>query len=103
MTETVKTISTSAETEATAAKASPRAAEETEALPATETPSEVAEVAEKNPTVRVSKTSSLRKLIGFCIKKVESNEVVTIQALNLCVHKAIVLSSIVRDRVGNVS
>lgn len=103
MTETVKTISTSAETEATAAKASPRPAEETEALPATETPSEVVEVAEKNPTVRVSKTSSLRKLIGFCIKKVESNEVVTIQALNLCVHKAIVLSSIVRDRVGNVS
>ena len=102
MTETVNNIST-AENEATAARSSPRPAEVKEATKPTETPSDVAEVAEKNPTVRVSKNSSLRKLIGFCIKKVEANEVVTIQALNLCVHKAIILASIVRDRVGNVA
>ena len=77
MTETVNNIST-AETEATAARASPRPIEETEPSKPTETPSEVAEIAEKNPTVRVSKNSSLRKLIGFCIKKVEAKEVVTI-------------------------
>ena len=80
MTETVNNIST-AETEATAARASPRPVEETETSKPTETPSDVAEVteiAEKNPTVRVSKNSSLRKLIGFCIKKVEAKEVVTI-------------------------
>ena len=105
MTETVNNIST-AETEATAARASPRPVEETETTKPTETQTdvtEVAEVAEKNPTVRVSKNSSLRKLIGFCIKKVEAHEVVTIQALNLCVNKAIILASIVRDRVGNVA
>ena len=100
MTETVNTVNVQAEAEATAAKASPRTDEETKA---TETLAESERVAEKNPTVRVSKNSSLRKLIGFCIKKVESDEVVTIQALNLCVHKAIILASIVRDRVGNVS
>ena len=100
MTETVNTVNMPAEAEATAAKASPAKNEQTKP---TETPAESEQVAEKNPTVRVSKNSSLRKLIGFCIKKVESDEVVTIQALNLCVHKAIILASIVRDRVGNVS
>ena len=99
MTETVKTVNVPTETEAVAAMASPRSNAETD----TAKPSESVQAAEKNPTVRVSKNSSLRKLIGFCIKKVEAEEVVTIQALNLCVHKAIMLASIVRDRVGNVS
>lgn len=34
--------------------------------------------------------------------RLERGGTVTIQALNLCVHKAILLASIVRDRLGNV-
>ena len=112
MTDTVPTTLTSGEKpEATAAASSPRP---TQGEPSLDQPKAdgagtprsedaVEKTAEKDPTVRVSKDSSLRKLIGFCIKKVEANETVTIQALNLCVHKAITLASIVRDRVGNVS
>jgi len=108
MTDTVKTdLKSEEKKEATAAPSSPR---QTKGEPADQpktdgsgTPSDDAvATAEKDPIVRVSKESSLRKLIGFIIKKIEANETVTIQALNLCVHKAITVASIVRDRVGNV-
>ena len=113
MTETVKTpVKSEEKEEATAAPSSPRpttgepSLDQPKAVEGEEAPKSeeaVEHTAEKDPTVRVAKDSSLRKLIGFCIKKVEANETVTIQALNLCVHKAITLASIVRDRVGNVS
>ena len=111
MTDTSPTLKSEEKTEAAAAPSSPRHSHRESAddqLKADEagTPRSedaVKPTAEKDPIVRVSKDSSLRKLIGFCIKKIEAKETVTIQALNLCVHKAIILSSIVRDRVGNVS
>ena len=108
MTETVNTdLKSDEKQEATAAPSSPRPTKEESTDKAkadgADSPSDDAEkTAEKDPIVRVSKDSSLRKLIGFIIKKIEANETVTIQALNLCVHKAITVASIVRDRVGNV-
>ena len=77
MTDTVKKPLTSDEKqEATAAPSSPRPAY---GEPTTGTPSDDAvNSAEKDPTVRVSKDSSLRKLIGFVIKKIENHETVTI-------------------------
>ena len=112
MTETVKTpVKSEEKEEATAAPSSPRPTQGEPSLDQPKAEGEeppkseeaVEHTAEKDPTVRVAKDSSLRKLIGLTIKKVEANETVTIQALNLCVHKAITLASIVRDRVGNVS
>lgn len=50
----------------------------------------------------MAKDSSVRKLISFVMGRLERGGTVTIQALNLCVHKAIMLSSIARDRLGNV-
>ena len=68
--------------------------------PAAESPSESHEPQET--TVRVAKDSQLRKMITFVMAKVDNGSTVTIQALNKCVHKAITLASIVRDRLGNV-
>ena len=89
MTENVKTILKSVEKEeAAAARSSPRptqgepspdqpkAEDERAGTPKSE--EAVEHTAEKDPTVRVAKDSSLRKLIGFCIKKVEAKETVTI-------------------------
>ena len=55
-----------------------------------------------NATVRVAKESSVRKLISFVMYRLERGGTVTIQALNLCVHKAITIALITRDRIGNV-
>lgn len=53
-------------------------------------------------TVRVAKDSSVHRLITFVMSRLEGDGKVTIQALNLCVRKAIMLASIARDRLGNV-
>jgi len=55
-----------------------------------------------NATVRVAKDSSTRKLITFVMSRLENGGTVTLQALNLCVHKAITIALICRDRLGNV-
>ena len=52
--------------------------------------------------VRIAKESSVRKLISFVMSRVERGGQVTLQALNLCVHKAITIALIVRDRLGNI-
>jgi hypothetical protein len=89
MTETVKTTPVSEEKqEAAAARSSPRPTQGEPSLDQPKAEGEgsgtprseeaVEHTAEKDPTVRVAKDSSLRKLIGFCIKKVEAKETVTI-------------------------
>lgn len=84
MTETVKTDLTSeAKQDATAAPSSPRPTkgeptDKPEADGSGAPSDDAVHTAEKDPTVRVSKESSLRKLIGFIIKKVEAEETVTI-------------------------
>ena len=84
MTETVKTNLTSEEKEeASAARSSPRHTkgeplDQPEADGAGTPRDDAVDTAEKDPIVRVSKDSSLRKPIGFCIKKIEAKETVTI-------------------------
>lgn len=55
-----------------------------------------------NANVRIAKDSSVRKLISFVMGRLERGGTVTLQALNLCVKKAITISLIVRDRLGNI-
>ena len=57
---------------------------------------------ELNANVRVAKESSTRKLISFVMGRLERGGTVTLQALNLCVHKAITIALIVRDRLGEI-
>lgn len=52
--------------------------------------------------VRIAKDSSVRKLISFVMSRLERGGTVTLQALNLCVKKAITIALIVRDRLGNI-
>lgn len=52
--------------------------------------------------VRIAKDSSVRKLISFVMGRLERGGTVTLQALNLCVKKAITIALIVRDRLGNI-
>ena len=57
---------------------------------------------EVNAIVRVSKDSQVRKLISFVMGRLERGGTVTLQALNQCVHKAITVALISRDRLGNI-
>jgi len=86
---------------ATAAPSSP-----TEVVNGGSSPSEPtkAVVAEQSMdlNVRVAKDSSTRKLITFVMNRLEQGGTVTLQALNVCVHKAITIALIVRDRLGNI-
>ena len=52
--------------------------------------------------VRIAKDSSVRKLISFVMSRLDRGGTVTLQALNLCVKKAITIALIVRDRLGNI-
>ena len=52
--------------------------------------------------VRIARESSVRKLISFVMSRIERGGQVTLQALNMCVHKAITIALIVRDRLGNI-
>ena len=87
------------------------AQEESVAVAAPSSPSQVQlepkeETTEKKPvlptTVRIAKDSSVRRLTTYCLSRVEAGSVVTIQALTLQVQKAITVASLVRDRLGNV-
>ena len=79
---------------------------------ATETPTKAASAADEAKTatepenfdanVRIARESSVRKLISFVMSRLEKGGRVTLQALNLCVHKAITIALIVRDRLGNI-
>lgn len=103
-------------TDASAAKSSPRGSSpskeeaadpidkqaETQVATATENPTESAEPENFDATVRVAKESSVRKLITFVMSRLDRDGKVTIQALNLCVRKAIMLASIARNRLGDV-
>ena len=53
-------------------------------------------------TVRISKDSQVRKLISFVIGRLDRGGTVTLQALNQCVHKALTVALISRDRLGNI-
>mmetsp|Transcript_26608 Transcript_26608/g.35592 ORF Transcript_26608/g.35592 Transcript_26608/m.35592 type:complete len:115 (+) Transcript_26608:129-473(+) len=55
-----------------------------------------------NANVRIAKDSSVRKLISFVMSRLERGGTVTLQALNMCVHKAIMIALICRDRLGNI-
>ena len=57
---------------------------------------------EVDATVRISKDSQVRKLISFVMGRLERGGTVTLQALNQCVHKAITVALISRDRLGNI-
>lgn len=85
------------DSEATAA-ANPAKAEESN----NSNPPAAATEEEINPTVRVSKDSQVRKLISFVMGRLERGNTVTLQALNQCVHKAITVALIARDRLGNI-
>ena len=88
------------------------AAEATAALSSTKTPA--TETASSNPrpateeedqldvTVRISKDSQVRKLISFVMNRLDRGGTVTLQALNQCVHKALTVALISRDRLGNI-
>lgn len=52
--------------------------------------------------MRISKDSQVRKLISFVMGRLERGGTVTLQALNQCVHKAITVALISRDRLGNI-
>lgn len=52
--------------------------------------------------VRISKDSNVRKLISFVMSRLDRGGTVTLQALNQCVHKAITVALISRDRLGNI-
>jgi len=86
----------------------PAAADATEnassavAAAAADEASVVKEPANFDANVRVAKESSVRKLISFVMGRLERGGRVTLQALNLCVHKAITIALIVRDRLGNI-
>ena len=52
--------------------------------------------------VRVTRNSSIRAQIGYTMKRVKSGDQISVQGLGLVISKAIMLASIVRDRLGNV-
>jgi DNA-binding protein len=60
------------------------------------------QAAKDDKIVRVTRNSSIRAQIGYAMKRVKSGDQITIQALGLAMSKAILLASIVRDRIGNV-
>ena len=79
-------------TEAQAARSSPRVTDR----PKEEKPEDF------NATVRIAKDSSVRKLITYVMSRLEGGGVVTLQALNICVRKAILVALITRDRLGDI-
>ena len=52
--------------------------------------------------IRVTRNSRIRAQIGYTMKRVKSGDQITVKALGLTISKAIMLASIVRDRLGNV-
>ena len=69
---------------------------------ATETLADDASPENLDANVRIAKDTSVRRLISFVMSRVERGGKVTLQALNLSVHKAITVALIVRDRLGNI-
>jgi len=49
-----------------------------------------------------SKGKSLRKTIGYLLKKVKSGEKVTLQGYGQAVNKVLTVAGVVRDRIGEV-
>ena len=52
--------------------------------------------------MRIKKDSSTRKLITYVMGRLEAGDRVVLQGLGICVHKAITVALISRDRLGNV-
>ena len=69
---------------------------------ATETLADDASPENLDANVRIAKDTSVRRLISFVMSRVERGGKVTLQALNLSVHKAITVALIVRDRLGDI-
>jgi len=63
---------------------------------------EAAKVARDDTVVRVTKESSIRKQIGYTMKRVQAGDKMTVTGLGFGMSKAILIASIVRDRVGDV-
>jgi DNA-binding protein len=69
---------------------------------ATENHAEAGKPAKDDNVVRVTRTSSIRNQIAYTMKRVQAGDTITISGLGLGISKAILIASVVRDRIGNV-
>lgn len=52
--------------------------------------------------IRVTRTSSTRNQIAYAMKRVQDGSKITVEGLGYGISKAILIASVVRDRIGNV-
>ena len=57
----------------------------------------------ENPTIKIRKESSLRKMIAYAITRIENGDQVTVMAYGKNLPRAITLVAIVKERVGHVN